>query len=78
LFGSIADVSVPAVAAVTGSPVSPKKPRDGVAKKKQKTNFAGSPRRSPRVSGSIVDGSTRHSPRILQQMKASLLLQGRT
>jgi hypothetical protein len=30
----IADVSVPALASVTGSPVAPKKPRDGVAKKK--------------------------------------------
>ncbi|KAM0827024.1 hypothetical protein ACQ4PT_068464 [Festuca glaucescens] len=38
----IADVSALALASVTGSPVAPKKPRDGVAKKKQKTNFAGS------------------------------------
>jgi hypothetical protein len=62
-----ADVSVPT------SHASQKKSRVAVAKKKQKLDVAGSPRRSPRVVGSKPEGSLRQSPRILQQKEASPL-----
>jgi hypothetical protein len=63
----VADVSVPT------SPVSHKKSRVGVAKKKLKLDVAGTPRRSPRVRGSNVEGILRQSPRIIQQKEASPL-----
>ena len=75
---STVDVSIDMGGNVASSPVSHTKKRAAVVKKKQKTDPAASPRRSPRVSGSSVDGSTRHSSRILQQKKARPLAQGKS
>lgn len=78
ISASTVDVSLDMGANVASSPVSPTKIRVAVAKKKLKTDPAASPLRSPRVSCSSVDGSTRHSSRILEQKKASPLAQGKS
>ena len=78
ISASTVDVSLDMGANVASSPVSHTKKRVAIVKKKQKTDPAASPRRSPRVLGSSVDGSTRHSSRILEQKKASPLAQGKS
>lgn len=69
---------VPTSGTITSIHVAHNKPREAVAKMKQRMKLAEIPRRSPRIPVSSVQGSTRKIPRILQHKKSSPLGKGKS